>query len=726
MIPWDYTPFCKVFSPATDGNNTRHQVYFHPIVIGVVIPYLKIILHRQDDVSKVCPVFLLGHRLTQNLNTFKPDTIQMKNKFIFSLCLLLNFSLLHAAVYYVSPTGSDNNPGNIKQPFATLQKAQSVVKPGDTVYIRGGTYRMKEEHIAARERIFAYVTNLNKSGEKGKLIKYWSYPGERPVFDYAEVKPEDLRVIAFYVTGSWIHIKGLEIIGVQVTIKGHTQSECFENKGSNNIYEQLSMHDGMAIGFYLLNGSDNLILNCDAYRNYDYFSETGRGGNTDGFGAHGPKGATGNVFRGCRAWFNSDDGYDVINSAEPVLFENCWGFYNGFSPDFKNLGDGNGFKMGGYGNRRPEDLPVPIPQNKIRNCIAVRNKANGFYSNHHINGSIWTHNIAYKNPVNYNMLNRLKNNVTDVAGYNHTLYYNIGYKGTREIHNFDSAYNTFSNNFLDTDKVLTDEDFQSVDTSLLTAPRNKNGNLPDNGFLKPVSKRLKDIHFAIKELPVRFSQPGGTEKITRDSLHGMKYEIKKLVFSDDFETLDKRWIAEIEMAPGSSVYAKNNELIMDTKKGVTVWLDTLLKGDIALEFDRTVWVDNGPNDRLSDMNMFWMATDAQGKKPFGRNGVFESYDSLTLYYAGIGGNTNKTTRFRMYKGGNKPLLQERNNPGQLLVKNKTYHITITVKNNTTALWIDDECYFHFVFEQPLTAGYFGLRSTWSRQSVKNFRIYKLM
>ena len=46
------------------------------------------------------------------------------------------------------------------------------------------------------------------------------------------------------------------------------------------------MHDGMAIGFYLVRGSHNLVLNCDAYNNFDPVSENGTGGNVDGFGGH--------------------------------------------------------------------------------------------------------------------------------------------------------------------------------------------------------------------------------------------------------------------------------------------------------------------------------------------------------------------------------------------------------------------------------------------------------
>ncbi|MEZ4826240.1 MAG: hypothetical protein R3C61_08085 [Bacteroidia bacterium] len=65
------------------------------------------------------------------------------------------------------------------------------------------------------------------------------------------------------------------------------------------------------------------------------YPEDGLGSNTDGFGCHPNPGSPGNVFRGCRAWFNSDDGFDIIRADESVVFENCWAFYNGFSTAFK-------------------------------------------------------------------------------------------------------------------------------------------------------------------------------------------------------------------------------------------------------------------------------------------------------------------------------------------------------------------------------------------------------
>ena len=58
----------------------------------------------------------------------------------------------------------------------------------------------------------------------------------------------------------------------------------------------------MGIGWYLTAGQSNLVLNCDAYRNRGLDSSSL--GNIDGFGAHpSSTSGTGNVFRGCRAWF---------------------------------------------------------------------------------------------------------------------------------------------------------------------------------------------------------------------------------------------------------------------------------------------------------------------------------------------------------------------------------------------------------------------------------------
>ncbi len=183
------------------------------------------------------------------------------------------------------------------------------------------------------------------------------------------------------------------------------------------------------------------------------------------------------------------------------------------------------------------------------------------------------------------------------------------------------------------------------------------------------------------------------------------------------------WVAEIAPEPNSTVYVADGKLWLDTYGGVTVWLNHLLEGNIAIEYERTVVVDTGVNDRLSDLNQFWMATDPSADNLFSRSGVFESYNPLSLYYVGMGGNTNTTTRFRKYEGdGTKPLLYEH---ARRLKANHTYFIRTEVVDGVTTFSVDGEVLFTHTDPNPLTKGYFGFRSTYSRQAIDNVRIYQL-
>lgn len=423
----------------------------------------------------------------------------MKKSLILILFIVCQITIVSAKNYFVAPDGNDTTGnGSINLPYRTIMKAQQFVVGGDTVFMRGGTYKMQQSQIDRYYSIWAYMNYLDKSGNSAtQRICYWAYPGEKPIIDMSAVKPAGYRNIVFYVKGSYLHIKGLEIIGTQVTITTHTQSECFRNDGgSNNIYEQCVMRDGMAIGFYLTKGANNLVLNCDAYNNWDSVSESGKGGNVDGFGFHGNKGSTGNIIRGCRAWLNSDDGYDCINNAENVTFENCWAFYNGYSTGFVSRGDGNGFKIGGYGQAPAvTSLPNPIPAYTVRFCMAYRNKASGFYANHHVEtGSYWYNNTAYRNSTNYNMLSQKitkslitgKDTTIDCPGIRHILHNNVSFKYStqRDTLNMGSSTNTF-NTFSPQSGVIVDgNDFLSIDEPLLIAPRQADGSMPVVNFLR--------------------------------------------------------------------------------------------------------------------------------------------------------------------------------------------------------------------------------------------------
>ncbi|MBU1746446.1 MAG: right-handed parallel beta-helix repeat-containing protein [Chloroflexi bacterium] len=101
-------------------------------------------------------------------------------------------------VYYVSPAGDDHHPGTIAQPWQTIQKAADTLVPGDTVYIRAGTYP---------ERVIP-----QHSGSAGSIITYVAYPGETVTLDGTGVVVPEYRGL-FDLTGrDYIRVSGLRVI----------------------------------------------------------------------------------------------------------------------------------------------------------------------------------------------------------------------------------------------------------------------------------------------------------------------------------------------------------------------------------------------------------------------------------------------------------------------------------------------------------------------------------
>ncbi len=72
--------------------------------------------------------------------------------------------------YFVDPTmGDDANDGSREKPWKTLQHSVRQLKPGETLYLRGGTYY---------EKVY-----LTRSGTEDSPIIISAYPGEQPVLD---------------------------------------------------------------------------------------------------------------------------------------------------------------------------------------------------------------------------------------------------------------------------------------------------------------------------------------------------------------------------------------------------------------------------------------------------------------------------------------------------------------------------------------------------------------
>jgi hypothetical protein len=393
------------------------------------------------------------------------------------------FSGLHAAKWYVAPGGSDGNGGSITAPFATWARGQTAASAGDTVFFRAGTYyytKATTQCASQTDNVNANV--LNKSGTSGNLIHYIAYPGETPVFDFYN-DTCNCRIRGVYVTGSYLHLKGLELRGVPQNNNLNHENWCIYNTGSNNIFEQLNAHHNMGPSLFISNGNGNLVLNCDFHDNFDSLTSNGAGESADGYGCHTQTTGAVNTFRGCRAWNNADDGFDCINCDELVLIENCWHWHNGYIRGTSAAaGNGNGFKIGGFGNP-PANYPSTIPRHTARHCVSFYNRAAGFYQNHHPASNYYYNNTSYSNGVNFNMLGYNLSTSDATAGMG-VYRNNLAFTGTAVSNAsgtlYDAAYNSWN---LTSTVTVTTGDFRSIDTTGISGPRKADGSLPDVSFL---------------------------------------------------------------------------------------------------------------------------------------------------------------------------------------------------------------------------------------------------
>lgn len=202
---------------------------------------------------------------------------------------------------------------------------------------------------------------------------------------------------------------------------------------------------------------------------------------------------------------------------------------------------------------------------------------------------------------------------------------------------------------------------------------------------------------------------------------------EKISYTENFKTDFSNWKAEFEKKLTSGIKIVDGKLDVNASAGATVWFKPKLKGNVMIIYDVTVLEKGGINDRVSDLNAFWMATDpAHPAEMIQRDGKFSSYDDLNLYYAGVGGHYNKFTRFRKYSSdGNKPVLLEYTDAAHLLTGNVEYQVKIIVHNGLVRYFINDELYWELKDEAPYTEGFFGFRTTMSHQQFDNFKVFEI-
>ncbi|MGE5315274.1 MAG: right-handed parallel beta-helix repeat-containing protein [Acidobacteriota bacterium] len=381
--------------------------------------------------------------------------------FLLLCCMIAWIVPVQASTLYVAVTGSDAAAGSLTAPFATIAKAVSVSVPGDTIYVRGGTY-------AVKTRI-----SISKSGTAEKKIFLLAYPGEeRPVLDFSAmaIGSSNQGVV---LNGSYWHVKGLRI-------RGAGDNGLQISGGGFNTIEFCDFFENRDAGLQLKSGAhDNRIINCDSYWNADYVAGTSYdGGNADGFAPKLDIGS-GNYFYGCRAWLNSDDGWDGFMYSDlnvTTTIERCWAWKNGYLKDgvtTTNGMNGNGFKTGGGGA-----VGARFRHNQVlTNCLAFNNKAKGFDQNHNV-GSITILNCTAKS----NGANNFDVNEALAPGCTLTVKNSLSYESNK-IALLSSAV-TASNNWTKGITVAA-ADFQTIDTAGVSAPRKPDGSLPDIAYLRP-------------------------------------------------------------------------------------------------------------------------------------------------------------------------------------------------------------------------------------------------
>ncbi len=202
----------------------------------------------------------------------------------------------------------------------------------------------------------------------------------------------------------------------------------------------------------------------------------------------------------------------------------------------------------------------------------------------------------------------------------------------------------------------------------------------------------------------------------------------ELLYQEDFSdaTLNN-WVIEVQKPSASKIIAKDGKMHIDVPEGVLVWFKHKLEGDILIQYDMEVIKKGGPNDRVSDLNQFWMASDPKNPNLFTRNGNFPDYHGLLLYYVGMGGANNTTTRFRKYPGdGTRPLLLEHLDKDHLIKANTIHSVQIVCYKGTTQFIVNGEVFFNYKDPKPITAGHFGFRTVQNHETADNFKVYRLV
>ena len=125
------------------------------------------------------------------------------------------------ATHFVAVNGSDDGPGTIDRPWATINHAAEQAGPGDTIVVRGGQYVL---HAQVRVR---------NSGRSNAWITFMGYSGEGPILD-AQLIPRSALVQGGLDNGAF-QVEGISHIRVANLTVINSHDAGFTVRDSSNI-----------------------------------------------------------------------------------------------------------------------------------------------------------------------------------------------------------------------------------------------------------------------------------------------------------------------------------------------------------------------------------------------------------------------------------------------------------------------------------------------------------
>jgi hypothetical protein len=155
----------------------------------------------------------------------------------------------YPATFYVATTGSDSNPGTVSQPFHTIARGVNSLNPGDTLFLRGGTYNE------------AINMTTKTNGSAGNFYTVSGYPGERVILTQM-VSGTWGAVNSYYIFDNLILDGAGKPEGVFWTIGNGSHDITLRNLEIKNWFGNLIQVGGGGVG------ADNVrIINCKLHDN---------------------------------------------------------------------------------------------------------------------------------------------------------------------------------------------------------------------------------------------------------------------------------------------------------------------------------------------------------------------------------------------------------------------------------------------------------------------------